>query len=307
MIEVRLSKRYYFPTNTVEGQIRLKLPTETMIRCLKLRFYKKQKLLLKRIDGTAPEILVDEEGVLRETTELFCENCQLEAGEHVFPFRFKLKYEENGTGKVKGYFYDSVCHIESACVLEGTCTTFNGEYRAEKMVSIFDRNEEKCQTDIKIKTSTFACIFDKTMLYRILLDREWYFKGDCITVECMPVSRTSRPIVAGVSGKLYQLVMLRHPGCGEIKPKLMGTSAGFPVNRNRFKLQFRVPVNAGPSITEDSFAVRMLLFVELRLYNGTVVKVKKYLNVGEPAFELPEIEKTYFARGKVFAERSFEY
>lgn len=307
MIEVHLNKRYYFPTNTVEGQIKLKVSDQTMIKCLRLRFYKKQKFLLKKIDGTVPEVLLDEESIVRENTQVFCQNCELDSGEHIFPFRFKLKHEESGTGKVKGYFYDSVCHIESICVLEGTCTTLDREYRTEKMVSIFDKSEEKSQTDIKIKTSTFACIFDKTMLYRILLDKGWYFKGDCISVECFPVAQTPTPVVAGVSGKLYQLVVLKHPGCGEIKPKLMCTSTGFPTNKNRFRLQFRIPVSAGPSITEDGFVVRMLLFVELKLYNGSVVKIKKYLNVGEPAFELPEIERRHFARGKVFAEKSFEY
>lgn len=307
MIELHLDKKYYFATNLVEGEIKLKVEKPVMVKSLELKFYKKQSFLLKKIDGSTPEVLIDEENVVRENTVLFCKDSEFDIGAYVFPFKFKLKHEENGTGKIKGYFYDSVCNIENVCMLVGKCTTSEDEYSVERTLSIFDKSEEKRQTDIKIKMNTFICMFERTMLYRILLDRVWYFKGDSITVECFPVTQALTPVVAAVSGKLYQVVMLDQTRANMIKPKLMSTSTGFPVSRNRFKLQFRIPVNAGPTITEESFSVRMLLFIELKLYNASVLKIRKYLNVGEPSFDLPEIERKHFLHGKVFPEKDFEY
>lgn len=307
MIEIHLNKSHYFPTNVIEGQVKLKIEELTMIKSLNMRFYKKQKVLLKKIDGSTPVIIIDSERVVRESTHELCQNCELNSGEHIFPFKLKLKYEENGTGRIKGYFYDSICQIENICVLEGACITYNSEYLAEKAVSIFDKNEEKCQTDFKIKIKTLLCLFDKTMLYRILVDKSWYVRGDSVSVDCFSVTKISQPVVANVSGKLYQLVIINQPGNNTIKSKLMCTSNGFPSNRNRFKLQFRIPMSAGPSITEEKFTVRTVLFLELKLYNGSSLKIKKYLNIGEPYLELPDIEKKNFVRGTVFSEKILEY
>ncbi|ELA42511.1 uncharacterized protein VICG_00610 [Vittaforma corneae ATCC 50505] len=291
----------------IEGQIRLKIEDLIMIKSLNMKFYKKQKILLKKIDGSIPELIIDSERIVSESMHEFCQNCELNSGEHVFPFKLKLKYEENGTGTVKGYFYDSVCQIENICVLEGICIAYNSKYSTKKIVSIFDKNEEKCQTDFKIKTNTFLCLFDKTIPYRILLDKLWYIRGDSISVDCFSIVKTSQPVVASVSGKLYQLVIINWPEHNIIKSKLMCISNGFPSNKNRFKLQFRIPMNTGPSITEKEFVVRTVIFFELKLYNGSVLKIKKYLNIGEPYFELPDIENKSFAKGITFSERILEY
>lgn len=307
MIKIELNKTHYFPTNIIEGAIKLKISELTLVKSLKLRFYKKQKILLKKIDGLSPEIIIDEDKIIRESIHDFCQNCELSSGEHTFPFKIKLKHEENGTGKIKGYFYDSVCQVENFCILEGICSTNNNDYHSEKLISIYDKNEEKRQTDLNIKTHTFLCLFDKTILYRILLDKVWYTKGDNIAVECFSVTKTSKPVIAGISGKLYQLVIINRPGNNIIKAKQMCTSNGFPSNRNRFKIQFRIPMNAGPSITEAAFTVRTVLFLEIKLYSGSILKIKKYLNIGEPFFEIPEIESKSIETGKVFSEVFIDY
>lgn len=307
MIEIQLNKPHYFPSNTIEGQVKLKTAEQVVVKFLKLRFYRKHRILLKKIDGSVPEIIFDEEKIIRENFYILGENCELEPGEHSFPFILRLKYEENGTGKMKGYFYDSVCNIENICMLEGSCSIDDMEHIVEKTVSIFDKHEEKQQTDLKIKTSTFFCLFDHNVLYRVMVDKLWYVQGDKITVECFPVSKTTHPLVAGISGKLYQLVLINQPWLSTVKSKLMLSSNGFPHNKNKFKLQFRIPMNAGPSITEMGFTVKMVLFLELRLYNGAIMKIKKYLNIGESSFEVPEIEQRSFVNGTVFAEKVLKY
>lgn len=307
MIEILLDKQFYFPTQKVEGKIQIKVAEQQIIKSLKVRFYKKQRALIKKTIEMQNNAYFDQEKIVRESIHGFCDNCELHPGLHVFPFNFILRFDENGTGKCKGYFDDALCEIENNFMIQVICMVGNDRLTIEKEVSIFDRSLEKLHTDIKMKINSFICFFRRTVFYRIQTDKLWYFKGDQIVINCFPISKLKRPLISGITGKVYQIMAINNGKNKFIKSRNLQTVTGFPVNKNKFSLQFRIPMNVGSSITEEDFYVKTVLIVEVQMFNGASIKTKKILNIGQLPFEVPEIEKTRYADGIVFAERSLEY
>ncbi|KAM0679706.1 hypothetical protein GINT2_001958 [Glugoides intestinalis] len=307
MIEILLDKQFYFPTQKVEGKIQFKIAEQQIIKSLKLRFYKKQRTLIKKTAQIEQDAYFDHEKTVRDSIHGFCDNCELSPGLHIFPFNFILRFDENGTGKCKGYFDDALCEIENTFVIQGIYTVGNDRYTVEKEVSIFDRSQVKLHSDIKITINSFLCFFRRTVLYRIQTDKLWYFKGDQIVINCFPNSSLKRPLISGITGKIYQIMAINNGKDRSIRSRHLLTANGFPVNKNKFTLQFRIPMNVGPSITEEDFYVKTILIVDVQLFNGVSIKTKKVLNIGQLSFEVPEIEQARYVDGIVFATRALEY
>lgn len=307
MIEIRLDKQYYFPTQVIDGQIKIKISEMQIVKNLSVRLFKKQKICLKNTDGKKPEVVIDEEKILRDKTHVLCENYTLKRGEHIFPFKIKLRLEEGGTGLTKGYFYDSFFYIENQFIIQAICNTIDNNEVIDKKIPVVDRYEDKQISDLKINTSTLICFLSRSIMYRIQTDKPWYFKGDNVAVECFSISKTVEPIVSEITGNLGQIVILKNNNTSIVKSRVLLSTSGFPSNKNRYKLQFRIPMNLGPNISEPNINVRTVLFLNIKLFNGSSVKFKKYLNICEPGFEFPKIDENVLAEGIIFSEKILDY
>lgn len=307
MLQIQLDKQFYFPTEIVEGKLTLKLTEPAIIRDLKLYITKEQKVLLKLMNNEETNVIVDKKNTEKESVHSLCANYELGPGLHTFPFKFILKYNENGTGGSKGYFDDSVCYIENFFLIRAGCITSGPEYKIEKKVIIFDRNEEKTQTDVKIKKSSLTCLFDKKTAYRIQTDKLWYFRGDNVVVDLFPLSNSKKKIVTGVNVKMYQIMTIKDKNEEIVKSRRVADLEESLSNKNRFRIHFRIPMNAGPTITEKEFSVKTLLVFDLKLYNGRLMKVRKFLNVGEAMFEVPSVEESSYNDGTTFREFYVHY
>lgn len=307
MIEVRLDKPYYFPAQTIDGQIKVKISEMQIIKNLSVRLFKKQKIYLKSTNGKTPEVLLDEEKILRDITHILCENCTLKTGEHTFPFKIKLKLEEGGTGLAKGYFYDSFFSIENQFIIQATYNTVDSTETVDKRIPVVDRYEDKQITDFKIKTSTLLCFLSRSIVYRIQTDKPWYFKGDNVVIECFCLSKSVGPIISEITGNLGQIVTLKKDNTNIVKSRILLSTSAFPSNKNTYKFHFRIPMNLGPNISEADFSIRTVLFLNIKLFNGSSIKFKKYLNVCEPEFEFPKIDDNSLLKGMIFCDKILEY
>lgn len=306
MIVIRLTKQFYFPKQIVEGCIELRTEKTILVKDMKLRLYRTQEIQLQSTNEMEAECILDEKKILKERTYDFCKNIEIGPGMHQFPFKMKIGVEETGTGVCKGYFYDSIGKIENRCMLQGICTTSEDEYIVEKEICIFDGAQDSIQTDVKIKTSTLLCLLNRSVVYRLVSDKLWYCKGDNITIDCSLLTPSKQPIVSGVSGKVYQIMTMKKNGNNIFKSRHLITAAGFPSSRNRFQIKFRIPMNACPSIVEKQATSRTVIIFEISLFNGSVMKVRKYLNVGDPCFDLPSLDEKVYEKGLVFVERVIE-
>lgn len=306
-IEILLDTNVYFPAQTVRGRVSVKTHEPLNAAFLKIRFFKSQKLFLKKVDGTEPKVLIDKNRVIIDREFMIADHIYLPSGIAIFPFRMNLKPDENGSGQMKGYFYDLVCQVKNNYNLEAQCHVGDQVIRAEKSFTVLDRNKEKQFIDSKIRLSSFICLLTKSIQFRIQTDKEWYFTGDNVQIECFPISKTSRSMISGIDANLYEIAVFNRESGNILRSRMASTFQAFPLNKNHFRMQFRLPMNIGPTITEKDFVIRTAVFFNIKFYNGSSMKIKKYINVGQIALEIPEIESALYYETKTYCEQIIDY
>lgn len=306
-IEILLDKGTYFPAQTVKGKISIKTHKPLGAAFLKIRFFKHQKVFLRKLDGTEPKTLIDKDQIMIDREFVIAERICLSSGVSIFPFRMNLRLDENGSGQMKGYFYDVVCQVQNNYSLEAQCRIGDQVTKTEKNFVVLDRNEEKQFIDSKIRLSSFLCLLVKSIQFRIQTDKEWYFAGDSIQIECFPISKTSKSMISGIDANLYEIVIFKREGGNILRSKMVSSFQAFPLNKNHFRMQFRLPMNVSPTITEKDFVIRTAAFFSVKFYNGSTMKIKKYINVSQMVLEIPEIESALYYETKTYCEQTIDY
>lgn len=306
-VELKFDKTFYFPSQAVEGTVSVYCDYPKLAKSIKLRFYKKLKTTIKKIDGTLPEILVDTETIEKDYTCLICENNDLKSGCNTFPFSFNVKGDETGTGIAKSYFSDTMCILENSFFVQAIYEGSDGIITEQKHLSIINQLKEKTFIDTKIKASTFMCLFAKSINYRIQTDKQWYSRGDTINLSFSSLTKTETPMIASITANLYQLIAFSKPVINTVKSKLITTFSAVPTSKNTFKMQFRVPMSLCPNIADKDFTVQCVIFFNLNLFSGKQIKIKKYLNIGEAHFEIPKIETRLNSENYVYVMRHLDY
>lgn len=305
-IDINFKKAYFLPSQTAEGIITIFCDSPVIIKSLKLRFYKIVKIKYKKIDGTIPETIEESEKILEEKFYSICENMDLKLGYNSFPFSFLISKEEKSTGIAKSYFLDSMCILERSFMIQSICETSQERYSAEKHLSIVNFSNEKPVVDMKLRSSGYFCIFKRNFNFRIQTDKQWYSRGDNISISLSSLNKADSPYIASIQANVYQIVVFHCPKLNTSKSKLLTTFNAIPMGKNTFKLNFRVPMSLSPSISDEDFTVQSVLIFNLNLYNGKQIKIRKILSIGEAYFEMPTSEVAFDMENYVYITRHLE-
>lgn len=306
-VEIILDKKNYMPSETVRGKIFLKTQTDFYLKSLYARFYKHQKIFLKTLDKKDPNILIDKNNIQKDTKCLISEKMQLCSGITIFPFNLRIKDDENTSGQAKGYFYDVVCQLENNFKLEVICDAENTVITRDKSIIVVKKAADGSFIDIKIGKSSFLFFTYNHLHYRIQMDKEIYFVGDNVEVNFFPMSKTSKSLISSIDVNLYEIAVFYIDNENFMRSKLISSFQAFPINRNRFKINMRLPLNIGPTMTNTEFSLRIEIYFNLNLYNGTRIKVKKNVSIGQMLLDIPEIEGEMYYRSNTYCEQVIDY
>lgn len=303
-IEIFLDENVYLPAQAVKGRVSVKTHEPLSATLLRIRFLKSQKVFLKEIRESEPKVLIDKEQVAIDREFMIAETICLSSGITIFPFRMYLRLSENGSGQLRGHFYDMMCQIQNNYSLEVQCCIGSQVVCAEKSLVILDRNEEKQFIDSRIRIGSFMCLMTKSIQFRIQTDREWYFGGDTVQIDCFLTSKTNKSLISGVDANLHEIVIFNRDTESILRTKIMSSFQAYPLGKNHFRIKFRLPTTIA-TMTERDFVVRTAAFFTVKFYNGSSMKIKKYINVAQISLEIPEIDSALYYETNTYCEQVF--
>lgn len=299
MLSINFSRKHYFPSDIVDGNVMLSLKKPLEIEDLKLTIFKFRKILVK--DAAKEKAIADDSSRLYEFKHSFLKRTEVSSGVHVFPFKFIIRPNDGASTSVRGNFSDIFCHIENCYELCVESLTSDGEtMKFNRPLIIYDRPEDMRNLDIKIRINSFLCIFNTTHHLRISTDKPYYNAGDSVIVSCQLTSYSSKSIISKITSGLYEQLFLSIGNNPITKSRLLMSIEGSYVKRNSFNLCFRLPDTVSASVAEDRFTMKIALLLGIDLMKGHPIKVKKYIYIGRPDISIPEIEDRSFLIAKTY-------
>lgn len=202
------------------------------------------------------------------------------------------------------------------------------------LISIVGKTVKNSYVDTKIRRSSLFCLFSKSLNYRIETGRDWYTRGDMVTVLCRPLAAqcppkntnylkrilsVKRPAITSVAASLYQSILYSRPPSDSIGTKggaierdsaetqLVASYNAAQTGKSTFTLRFRTPVSLGPTLSSDFFSVQCFLILHVGLSNGRTVKIKKPLDIGEVKYPLGMDESEGVGDRHFYVMRHLDY
>ncbi|EED44680.1 20S proteasome subunit [Enterocytozoon bieneusi H348] len=281
-IHVHFKKNYYVPGECVEGEVQIQTRKSIIVDEFSIILEKCQIIKIQREE--ARDNIIDERTIIYTKKGILGKNLELAPGEHSFPFKFFLKYTDNASTCLKGYFGELFVLIQNDYKIIAIVDKMQS---AITYLNVFQNPYDKKFMPINIIRKNMLFNIAK---YRLLLElnQSTFLPGDVLKCRLKLLSK-HHPKITHFSYRLIEYFVYKQMF---LRSRVL-LQSNQPVNENQdFSLCIRIPPTIGATCKELNFEIQTILDIELIMLN-TKIKFKKYLNIKRIGNLLP-ITKEYY-------------
>lgn len=281
-IYVDFKKNYYTPGEYVDGEVRIQTRKNISVSEFYIILEKHQVVKIQR-EETGDNI-VDEGIVVYTKKGILGKNLELVSGEHSFPFRFCLKYTDNASTYLKGYFGEFFVLIQNNYKITAVVDKMQS---ATNYLNVFQNSYDKKLMPVNIIRKNMLFNIAK---YRLLLElnQSTFLPGDVLKCQLKLLSK-HHPRITHFSYRLIEYFVYKQTF---LRSRVLFQSNQSMSENQDFSLNIRIPPTIGATCKELNFEIQTMLDIELIMLN-TKIKFKKYLNIKRIGNLLP-ITKEYY-------------
>lgn len=305
---ILLDKELYESDEFITGKVSLKSRVPLKTNKIRLNFTKSRVMEICKIESPGAKGIKYSSNKKEYSYDfdLYKDSDELSSGAHVFPFKFSLKSMDSSTTEIKGIYFDYLVNIVNNYIL--TCSLFlvgNPEplYETTKevqVVEIIDRTE---YFQTKLEISTVMCLFYKTYTLKFQLNKPIYFSGDQMKLD-ISMNRSISKIIKSIECNLYEVMTIQSPELDIIRTRyVVGGNA--ILEKRSSSLSLRIPSTTPTCVNEDTFGLKILMFINITFLNNGPIRIRKYLQVIKRRNELPDLEVLDVLEGEKFEEKIF--
>ncbi len=280
-------QKMYFPNDLVHGKIRLKTKTQLHIKKIELKI-KNFRLfeLIEKVDELQT-LRKKKPRIIKETNILIVRNYEICAGDHEFPFTFSIPSD----AEAYSIMNNNVCRFENKTILESFCLFKKEKLTASKLLIIYNRVQDFINLDIKIKIGSLFCLYNKNYFYRITIDKLFYIGGENIQIKCFPSKNINKRLILSIETSLYEIIFINKHNNKILRSKFIQENKLKEAKKNEFEGKIKIPYFICGTFIGKEIIIKVGLFFKLKLSNGDILRIKKYINTGRPDLTVPEIEE----------------
>ncbi|WUR02796.1 arrestin-like protein [Vairimorpha necatrix] len=309
-LRIILDKQLYENDEFITGKISYKSRIPRLIKKISLNLTKSRKIEFCRfktpehdgINSSKTSIEYSYNFDIYSPTETY----ELSSGAHIFPFKFSLKSSDSSTTEIKGVYFDYLVNIINSYTLTSNLFVEGDpepQLTSKKDIQIVEMIDKAYQFQAKIELSTIMCLLYKSYTLKFFLDKPLYLSGDKLNLT-IQMNRVLVKLIKNIECNLYEVLNIQSQDLDIIRTKyLVGASA--TLEKRNYNLSFRIPSTTPSSVNEDTFGLKILLFININFKYSGPVKIKKYLQIAKRNNELPDLENLNVLDGDVFDERVF--
>ncbi|AFN83079.1 hypothetical protein EROM_051490 [Encephalitozoon romaleae SJ-2008] len=309
-IKIDLDKEIYESGSEIKGAIDIKMRCPLCITKINLILSKAMKMKIQEIDrkeGSGEKFEKIYDGY-RYEFEVYSNDDplgEISSGHHKFPFRFLLRKEDEGSSEIKGVYFDVLCHIKSIYDLYAEIYVLgihNPVYTVRKEIQVVDSITEPRDFHTTIDVISPICLLRKRYNIHFEVNKQFYYSGDYLTIEATIPSKN--PKIKSMECFAYEILNVSVEGREILRTKYIGGGqAEHHAGGRVLRATLKIPSTTPSTVTGSEFSIRVVLFVNLELYRGTPVRVKKYIPVIKKNIVYPEIDCMDVLEGEVYPER----
>ncbi|KAK6090386.1 hypothetical protein P3W45_000483 [Vairimorpha bombi] len=311
-LKIVLDKDIYESDDFITGHVSMKSRVPLFIKKICLNFTKNRKMDVCKIEspGGPKGVRLSKKNVeYSYDFELYNSNGtseEISSGSHFFPFKFCLKNIDSSTCEIKGIYFDYLVNIINSYCLTSSVFLI-GAYEpillTNKEVQIAETQNKTDYFQTKIEMSTIMCLLYRTYTIRFHLNKKVFFSGDQLCLDIHLEKSLSKQI-KNVECNLYEVLTVQTPELNFIRTKyVVGGNA--VLDKKNYSMNLRIPSNTPTCANEDSFSLKILMFINMSFANSSPIRIKKYLHVVKRKNSLPDLEYIDVLEGERFEEKFF--
>ncbi|KAL7349676.1 putative thioredoxin-interacting protein [Encephalitozoon intestinalis] len=310
-IKIDLDKEMYPGGSEVRGAVDIKMRSPLRISKINLVFSKTTRLKIQEIERKENTENNEVEKIYdgyRHEFEIYSSDDPLEevsSGHHRFPFRFMLRREDEGSLEIKGVYFDILCNIRSIYDLYAEIYILgvhNPAYTVRREIQIVDPIMEPRNFNTAIDVLSPICFLSRRYNIRLEVDKEFYYSGDCLVTEASIPSK--KPKIKRMECFIYEILSVSVEGKEILRTKYIGGGEAEHYDGGRvLRASLKIPSTTPSTVMGSNFSIRVVLFINLELYRGTPVRIKKYIHVIKKNIIHPEIDCMDVLEGEIYPER----
>ncbi|KAG5859763.1 hypothetical protein KMI_05g09480 [Encephalitozoon hellem] len=310
-VEIDLDKEIYEGGSEVRGAIDIKMRFPLCITKINLILSKEVSLKVQEIarkEEHGEEFGKTRDGYRYEFEVYSNEDPlgEISSGHHRFPFRFLLRKNDEGSSEVKGVYFDVLCHIKSTYGLHAEVYVLgihNPAYTARKEIQVVDPITESRNFHTIIEVVSPICFLSKRYNINFEVNKQFYYSGDYLNIEAAISSRSPR--IKSMECFIYEILSVSTESKNILRTKYIGGGQGEHRSDGRvLRATLRIPSTTPSTVSGSDFSIKVVLFINLELYRGTPVRVKKYIPVIKKNMVYPEIDCMDVLEGEVYPEKT---
>lgn len=306
-IKIILDKELFESNENILGHVLVKTRIPLHINKIILNFSKLRKMDICKLESPEGPRL---NKVENETVEyshdflLYKNESELSCGAHKFPFKFTLKTMDSSSSEIKGIYFDFLVNVSNSYVLTSSIFLdgiYEPIYLTSKKVMIVEKIDMVSTFQTKFELSTIMCLFYKTYTVKFSLNKFLYFSGDQLILT-VTFNKYISKLVKNIECNLYEVLTIQSSDSNFIRTRyIVGGNA--QASKKDFLVNFRIPSTTPTSVNEDTFSLKILMFVNITFYNITPIRIKKYIQVVKKQIELPMEDKVEVLNGDTYEEK----
>lgn len=292
-LNLNLEKNKFFPSDLVNGKIILKTKTTVNIDLIEFSIKKLQILVIQnKTEQDNFLILKQQPEIKKNKCVIILNNQELSAGTHEFPFMFYVPCSEGASTTLNGVLNDIVCYFENNTVLEISC-----KYDSKKKVNfsypltILNRLDNNKLLNIRIKIKQTLCFYTSKYFISIYTDKEFYYGGENVCVTFCPSKKIDKKFISQINASIYEVFMKGSGYNKTVRSRQICENKMEKTAENTFKGNIKLPFFVCATFSENDLLIRVAIFFVIKLVNGEIMRIKKYINVGRTEIIIPNIEE----------------
>ncbi|KMV66199.1 hypothetical protein M970_051430 [Encephalitozoon cuniculi EcunIII-L] len=310
-IRVDLDKEMYEGGSEIRGAIDMKMRSPLCIGRINLILSKVVKLRVQKVRRTESDNNDEIEETCsgyRHKFEVYSNDDpmgEISSGHHRFPFRFMLRKEDEGSSEIKGVYFDVLCNVKSTYDLYVEVYILgihNPVYTARKEIQVIDPITELQRFHTAIDVLSPICFLSKRYNIYFETNKQLYYSGDYLVVEASIPSR--KPRIKSMECFMYEILNISVEGREILRTKYVaGGEAEHRDGGRVLRASLKIPSATASTVSGNDFSMKVVLFMNLKLYRGTPVRVKKYIHVIRKNMVYPEIDCMDVLEGEIYPEK----